>query len=190
RKGIRAGIAALLGAMFIGSASPAAAQHGAIVAPTLDTEIAKLVALLQRTPDYVALISAHNQAAATWSQAELDARDARWRNDDAAIIDPVVNNALSSFLSSVVANDQRIAEIIVMGITGANIAVSSKTSDYWQGDEAKYQKTFGAQTAEPFEDRVEFDESVQTFTQQVSQRLDIAGAPAGAITVGFDIKHR
>ena len=36
------------------------------------------------------------------------------------------------------------AEIFVMDNQGANVAMTNKTSDYWQGDEAKFQKSFAA----------------------------------------------
>ncbi len=34
------------------------------------------------------------------------------------------------------------AEVFVMDKTGLNVGQSSVTSDFWQGDEDKYQKTF------------------------------------------------
>jgi hypothetical protein len=37
-----------------------------------------------------------------------------------------------------------ITEMFVMDAKGLNVGQSDVTSDYWQGDEAKWQKTYGA----------------------------------------------
>ncbi len=51
------------------------------------------------------------------------------------------------------------AEIFVMDNQGANVAMTDKTSDYWQGDEAKFQKSFKGGNGDLFIDEVEFDDS-------------------------------
>ena len=61
-----------------------------------------------------------------------------------------------------------ITEVFVMDAQGLNVAASGPTSDYWQGDEAKFQETYlkGAEAIHVSE--VEFDESSQTYSVQVS----------------------
>ena len=133
-------------------------------------------------------VKTHNAQEAQQSEADIKALDARWRADDRELIDPILEHELSQYLAQIVAaSEGTITEIIVMGIKGGNVAVSSQTSDYWQGDEEKWQKTVGAKTDERFIDGVEFDESTGTFSQQMSQRFQIDGRASGAITIGFDI---
>lgn len=143
------------------------------------------------SPDFARLIKSQSEAAAKVNQASISQADTAWRKGDRSVIQPVLENALSTYLAKVVAkSDGLIAEIIVMDSKGRNVGVSSQTTDYWQGDEAKWQKTFGAKSNALFYDNVGFDQSTGAFSQQVSRRLSIAGRPAGAITIGFDIRYR
>lgn len=184
-------IASGISAIVMLAATPAAAQPVNAERTAYFTTIETLVQRMTGEPAFVALIEAHNRSAAGFTMAEIEDRDARWRSGDETLVEPVLANALSVHLAQVVADSGgQIAEIIVMGVKGCNISASSRTSDYWQGDEAKFQKTAGAKTDDWFVDRVDFDESTNTFSQQISKRLMIAGRAAGAITVGFDIRYR
>ncbi len=61
-------------------------------------------------------------------------------------------------------------------------------SDYWQGDEAKFQKSFGAGPDAVFVDIIEKDESSQALQSQASLTIsDDGGMPIGAITIGVNI---
>ena len=72
---------------------------------------------------------------------------------------------------------------------GFNVGQSDPTSDYWQGDEDKWQKTYLAGPYAMFIDEIEMDESTQTFQSQLS--LSIAdpdtGQVIGVVTVGVDV---
>ena len=80
------------------------------------------------------------------------------------------------------------AEIFVMDNQGANVSQTDKTSDYWQGDEAKFQKSFNGGKGAIFVDEVEFDESTQQYITQVSVPVIDNGKVIGAITFGIDIE--
>jgi hypothetical protein len=73
---------------------------------------------------------------------------------------------------------------------GLNVAQSDVTSDYWQGDEAKWKKSFLAGPDGLFIDEVEFDESTQTYQAQVSVSIadPDSGEAIGAITVGVNVE--
>ncbi len=65
------------------------------------------------------------------------------------------------------------------------------TSDYWQGDEAKWQKTFSAGANAYFIDEIEFDDSSEMFQAQVSAAIadPATGEPIGAITFGVNVEN-
>lgn len=63
-------------------------------------------------------------------------------------------------------------EIIIMDRRGLNVAISDATSDYFQGDENKWSRPFLMGKNGIFVDTVEFDESVQAFTSQISLTLE------------------
>src|SRR3546814_1455058 len=72
---------------------------------------------------------------------------------------------------------------------GLNVGQSDVTSDYWQGDEAKWQKSYQGGADAIFVDEVEMDESTQTFQSQVSMPIvdPATGEVIGAITVGVNV---
>lgn len=131
-------------------------------------------------------IAAQNDRHAGLGQADIDALDKRWRADDATLIDPILKNAVSQYLVKVVERSEgAFSEIFVMDNRGLNVGQSAKTSDYWQGDEAKWIETFTKGTIHISE--VEEDESTQTFQVQVSLPLKRDGEIVGAITFGIDV---
>ena len=64
------------------------------------------------------------------------------------MIDDILRNSLSGFLKAKKKESEGLfTEIFVMDNKGMNVGQSDITSDYWQGDEAKWIKTYAnAQT--------------------------------------------
>ena len=144
-------------------------------------------------PAVQAAITASNAAHAGLDNAQILDLDTRWRAEigraDAPTVSRVTGSALSEQLRERVADSGgTITEIILMDNRGLNVAVSAVTSDYWQGDEAKFQQTFPLGAGAVHVGEIEFDESTQTYQAQVSVVIvDAAsGAPIGAATVGLN----
>lgn len=141
----------------------------------------------------VSAIKAQNVRTAGLSQDDIIARDTVWRAEVGAaetpLIDQVLSAPLSAFLNEqVTASQGRITEVFVMDSRGLNVASSAVTSDYWQGDEAKFQKSFEMGPGAIFVDEIELDESTQTYQGQVSIAITdpASGQVIGAITIGLD----
>jgi hypothetical protein len=79
------------------------------------------------------------------------------------------------------------AELFVMDNKGANVCMSDKTSDYWQGDEAKFTKSFNKGAGAVHVGKVKFDDSTQAYLSQVSVPVMDGKKVIGAITIGIDI---
>lgn len=79
------------------------------------------------------------------------------------------------------------AEIFVMDNQGANVAMTDKTSDYWQGDEAKFNESFKGGAGAIHISDVQFDESSQAYIVQVSVPVRDGDTVIGAITFGIDV---
>ena len=94
---------------------------------------------------------------------------------------------LQASLTEILESEEFYAEIFVMDNKGANVCMTDKTSDYWQGDEAKFQKSYAGGSGAVFVDDVEFDESTQAYLVQVSVPVKDNGKVIGAITFGIDI---
>lgn len=139
-------------------------------------------------------IKAQNAAHETLSQADVEKLDKEWRaqvdGDDKPLINKTLGNELSKFLSEKKeASQGLITEIFVMDNKGLNVGQSDVTSDYWQGDEAKWQKTFQAGPDAIFVDEVEKDESTQQLQVQVSVSIKDpeTGNAIGAVTLGISV---
>ncbi|WP_246103062.1 hypothetical protein [Rhizobium straminoryzae] len=145
-------------------------------------------------PVIIGAIKAQNAKHAHLSEADIVALDKKWRAEvdaaDKPLITATLGNAVSAFLKAKQADSKgAIAEVFVMDNKGLNVGQSEVTSDYWQGDEAKFQKSFGVGKDVLFVDKVEKDESSQTLQSQASMTIsDETGKPIGAITVGVNLE--
>ncbi|WP_105384680.1 hypothetical protein [Neorhizobium alkalisoli] len=185
-------LALVLGSTIAAAPVFSAQAEEAHVAPVTDYVTGKVKPWLS-DPVVISAIKAQNAANAKLGEADILALDKKWRAEvdgsDHATIDGVLNNALSKFLlEKKEKSDGTITEIFVMDAKGLNVGQSDVTSDYWQGDEAKFKKSFGAGKEALFVDEVEKDESSQTLQSQASVTIsDESGAPIGAVTVGINI---
>lgn len=146
---------------------------------------------LQKNDIIISKIKERNSAHADLTQADIDKLDSAWRaeikDDNFNVIKALLNSDASKELVKVKdASEGVYGEIFIMDNKGLNVAISDITSDYWQGDEAKWKQTYldGKDTLHMSD--VEFDESVQAFTVQISAPLlDESGNPIGAVTFGI-----
>ena len=73
------------------------------------------------------------------------------------------------------------------GRQGALVCATAKTTDYWQGDEAKWQRAFNEGKGAVFIDRPKFDDSSAQRLAQISVPVLDKGVAIGAITVGVSL---
>ena len=142
----------------------------------------------------VELVKKQNAKNSGLSEAEIIALDKQWRAETEAstqpMIEGVLSNSLSSYLAKVKDESQGLyTEIFVMDSKGLNVGQSDVTSDYWQGDEAKWKKTFLEGAGAVHVGEIEMDESTQQFQAQVSVSVvdPASGVVIGAVTVGVNV---
>ncbi len=145
-------------------------------------------------PVLVSAIMAQNTETAGYDQTEIDALDQTWRGfagiDDAPIIAAVLQNPAADFLrQQVAASGGIITEAFIMDARGLNVAASVATSDYWQGDEAKFTETFPQGAGAVHFGDVELDQSTQEVQGQISVAVTDAstGETVGALTIGVSL---
>src|SRR4051812_21033717 len=90
-------------------------------------------------------------------------------------------------LKEIAAKNPAVVEAFAMDDQGALVCTVAKTTDYWQGDEAKWQRSFAGGRGAEFVDDVQYDESSQGYCVQVSVPVRQRGQVVGALTVGFDL---
>ena len=108
------------------------------------------------------------------------------------MIQALMANALSSFLTLKKQSGGGLyTEIIVMDNKGLNVGQSDVTSDYWQGDEDKWRKTFLVGPKSMHIDDIGRDESTHRLQSQISLPVvdPVTKKPIGAITVGIDVSR-
>lgn len=100
----------------------------------------------------------------------------------------LMNNDCAKYLNQLAKNYPYITEAFVMDAKGANVCMIDKTSDYWQGDEDKHQKSYAGGKGAVFIDKVKFDESTQSYAAQVSVPVIEGGKAIGAVTFGVNVE--
>lgn len=139
-------------------------------------------------------IEAQNEKRGSLSQDDIDALDQQWRAErkveDKPLISATLSAPLSVFLLRVQAENLGLyTEIFVMDANGLNVGQSAITGDYWQGDEAKFQKTFPVASDAVFIDEPEWDEERKIWRAQLNMTIaDLNSSKAiGAATVEVNL---
>lgn len=173
-------------------ASAQADTHKTALQEYLDTNIRSWAT----DPVLIQAINDQNAKTAGYDQAAIDQADLLWRaqvgESDAEIINEVLINPAANFLRKQVnASDDAITEVFIMDALGLNVAASAVTSDYWQGDEAKFIETYGVGPTAVHLGDVELDQSTQAVQAQVSFTMvdPATGQSIGAMTVAVDLTH-
>jgi len=139
--------------------------------------------------DPVIVAAVKKQNAMGKTLADIQTMDKKWQ--ETAGVDDFMKSLMTSEcgkrLEEILKSADYYAEIFVMDNQGANVAMTGKTSDYWQGDESKFKKSFAGGSGAVFIDEVEFDDSSQAYLVQISVPVMDGGKAIGAITFGIDV---
>lgn len=173
--------------------SKAGAQSAAPSVSIIDDTAVSQIRDWLKNPVVEMSIVAQNKRYAEISQSDVDALDQQWRaerkQDDQPLIATILSNPLSNYLTQIqAASGGLFTEIFVMDAKGLNVGQSAITSDFWQGDEGKFQKTFPQGGGTVFIDEAELHEGSQTWRAQVNLTIsDKTQTPIGAVTVEYNI---
>ena len=122
------------------------------------------------------------------SLQDVQKKDAIWSAQKAyPLRKMVVGRPCSIKLRRLVADDPAIVEAFAMDDRGALVCSTVETSDYWQGDEPKWIRTY-QQGRDVFMDEPALDASTGVYAVQVSVAMAEADKRIGALT--FTLKLR
>lgn len=171
-------------------AEPKMPDVGALVTPVLISEIQGWL----KNEIVTVSIEAQNKRFSTLTQPDIDALDKQWMRERDSADKPLIAATLSSPLSVYLNRIQGRAlglyvEVFVMDHNGLNVGQSSITSDFWQGDEAKFQKTFSVGKDTIFIDEPEWDDVAKIWRVQVNFSIakEDADKPIGGATVELNL---
>jgi hypothetical protein len=144
------------------------------------------------SPVVLMTLEASNARYAGLEQAGIDALDKQWvaerEVEDQPLITAVLSSPLSNYLTRIQADSQGLfTAIFVMDGSGLNAGQSAITSDFWQGDEAKFQNTYQVGPDAVFVDDVEINEDTGTEIAQLNMSIAQDGKVVGAVTVDVNL---
>lgn len=137
---------------------------------------------------WVAEVAAQN--AKKTSLDEIKQIDQQWQKaeEELPIQQDRMGNACAKACIALVKRLPAIREVFVMDNQGANVGQNALTSDYWQGDEDKWSKSFNGGKGGIDVGKVKFDQSANVSLQQVSLPIIAAdGSVIGAVCFGLDV---
>ncbi len=147
-------------------------------------------------PALIAAIKSQNAEHDGLSEEGVIALDQQWRAEAGEGGGPLIEKLLTTPVSTWLMEQQAstagfVTEVFIMDNKGLNVAQSAQTSDYWQGDEAKWQQTYSVGADALHISEVEFDDSTGFYQSQAS--LAIAdpetGEVIGAVTFGINVQN-
>jgi len=106
-----------------------------------------------------------------------------------AIQGELMNNDCAKAANAILESRPYIMEIFVMDNQGANVCMTDRTGDYWQGDEAKFVKAYNGGVGAVFVDEIEVDEATRANVSQVSVPVMDKGRAIGAMTIGVYVDY-
>lgn len=122
------------------------------------------------------MINNQNEKYADIGDAQIQELDAQWvkerDSDSKPLISATLTNPLSNYFMAVQAHSGGLFyEIFATDAKGLNVGQSDISSDYWQGDEDKWQKTYLLGPGAVFIDEPEFDDDHQVWLAQVNMTI-------------------
>jgi hypothetical protein len=130
-------------------------------------------------------IAARNKSGET--AEDVRRRDEEWiKNPQYALRKQLTTNECAARLKELVRPDTFVVEAFVMDDHGALVCSTVETEDYWQGDEAKWVKTYG-EGKPVFIDDPKMDANTDTFAVQLSALVSEAGRKIGALTLTLKV---
>jgi len=135
--------------------------------------------------DLIRAIKAKNAAAET--DADIQRKDKEWQgNARHPLRKDLIQNVCAARMKTLLSSDAIIVEAFLMDAKGALVCATHETSDYWQGDEAKWQKTFH-EGKKVFLDDPALDASTGLYAVQLSALVSDAGVKIGALTLTLKV---
>lgn len=196
---VRSRLSAVAAILTLGFCSHSFAQETAsapspISADIITPEFVESLRQQLQQPVTILSVSSSNKNHEGVQQAEIDKLDAAWKSEATAVDQPLIAEILSSPLSSYLLYTQAksaglFTEIFIMDKFGLNVGQSSVTSDYWQGDEDKFLKTFAVGPDAVFIDEPEYNEETKTWRAQVNLTVvdPASKAAIGAATAEINL---
>jgi hypothetical protein len=178
--------------------APASAPNPAALAAKVDFENEALPArqkeLLARYAEQVAawasvqrIVKAiEEQNARRYTKDHILQIDRAWQRgeDPEGLASAIGHNDCAQALLAILAANPGYGEAFVTDAQGANVCMSRRTSDFWQGDEAKWIRSWAGGSGAIFVSKVAHDDSTKLDLMHISVPVRAGGRLIGVLIVG------
>lgn len=166
--------------------SPKISQH--LVIRLIQNKI-KDIHWLARYPLIIEAVKEQNASAMTLDQ--IHQLDLQWVAAEVAteFQTALHESKVGTFIKRMLKKKSDFSEIILTDGQGANVAAYPITSDYWQGDELKWQHAFNDGAGSTYVGPVQFDESTKLKVVQVAVPVKDEEATIGVLIVGVKFSY-
>lgn len=123
---------------------------------------------------------------------DIQVTDGAWRGVKEGmlpIMEELMSNDCAKAAQALLESQPYIMEIFVMDNQGANVCMTDKTGDYWQGDEGKFWNSYDGGTGSIFVDEIEMDDATRANVAQISVPVISKGVAIGAMTIGVYVDY-
>lgn len=119
--------------------------------------------------------------------ADIQRKDREWTAGSRTDLRrAVTQGACADRLRALVKDDPFVVEAFLMDAQGALVCATHETSDYYQGDEAKWERTY-KEGRRVFVEDPALDASAGVYAIQLSTLVSASGAKAGALTLTLKV---
>lgn len=176
-------IAALL--LLLVCIAPAFAQEEALP-PKLQQEAQKII---KWSEDEILINAVREQNKSGMTMEQIQKIDQEWIQGAIAdeFVQGLLTNACAVRLKELEKTIGAAMEAFVMDSLGALACATRKTSDYYQGDEAKWKDAFQAEYGSIVTGKRQYDESSKATLVHVSTPIAYKGKNIGVIAVGISL---
>jgi len=160
---------------------------GTVFAGTPNDVLPEIKAIAAK-PEVIAAVKAQNAKGLTLDA--IKATDSKWIAAAGGLPEgkTMMESATSKALLAAEKAKPYFTESILTDNQGANVAISSMTSDYWQGDEPKFVKAWADGKGDDYIARAKKDESSGAVISQVSVAVMDGGKAIGTLTIGVNVQ--
>lgn len=188
----------LLGSSNASALGPAEDRIGEVLgglsatelSPEVQSFVSEHLSPLMMNEVFVAEVTRQNALGRSLSQ--IQQIDAEWSSaeEELSIMREMLTNATANEIRKVCKDLPQVGEVFVMDNQGANVGQNALTSDFWQGDEAKWKKSFNEGKGGIDCGKPSLDKSTNEVLQQVSLPIiNKDGEVIGAICFGIRINQ-
>ena len=119
---------------------------------------------------------------------EIKKIDKEWIAGTSPLIKELQENKVGKFLKNIIVQQaDTYSEVFLTDDQGANVACYPATSDYWQGDEAKFIKSYNGGNGTVYVGPASFDESTKTNAVQISVPMIYNDKAIGVLIIGVKV---